>query len=69
MPYPQEMHIRSLGGEDALEKTMTTHSSQYSCLENPMDRRAWREIVHRVSRDRHTEHTILLSFTVHITWV
>ena len=30
------------GQEDPLEEGMATHSSsQYSCLENPMDRRAW----------------------------
>ena len=26
---------------------------QYSCLENPMDRRAWHSTVHRVTRVRH----------------
>ena len=26
---------------------------QYSCLENPMDRGAWRATVHRVERVRH----------------
>ena len=26
---------------------------QYSCLENPMDRGAWRATVHRVARVRH----------------
>ena len=25
---------------------------QYSCLENPMDRGAWRAIVHRIARSR-----------------
>ena len=25
---------------------------QYSCLENPMDRRAWRATVHRVARSQ-----------------
>ena len=30
-----------------------SHSSlQYSCLENPMDRRAWRAAVHRVAKSR-----------------
>ena len=28
---------------------------QYSCLENPMDRRAWRATVHRVSESDATE--------------
>ena len=32
---------------------------QYSCLENPMDRGAWRAIVHRVAKSR----TQLSNFT------
>ena len=39
MPAKQEMEIRSLGREDPLEKEMAAHS-QYSWLENPMDREA-----------------------------
>ena len=31
----------TLGREDPREKEMATHSLQYSCLENPMDRGAW----------------------------
>ena len=38
----------SLGQEDPLEGGMATHSSD-SCLENPMDREAWRAIVHKVT--------------------
>ena len=30
---------------------------QYSCLENPMDRRAWQATVHRVSESDMTEVT------------
>ena len=31
---------------------------QYSCLENPMDRRAWRATVHRVTKESDmTEHS------------
>ena len=33
-----EMQVQSLGLEDPLEKEMATHSSNYSCLENPMDK-------------------------------
>ena len=36
----QETQVRSLGGEDPLEKEMAT-PLQYSCLGNPMDRVAW----------------------------
>jgi len=34
----QETQVSSLGREDLLEKEMATHSLQYSCLENSMDR-------------------------------
>ena len=33
----QETWVQSFGREDPLEKGMTTHPLQYSCLENPMD--------------------------------
>ena len=45
----QEMWVQSLGQEDPLEKAMTPF--QDSCLENPMDRGAWRVIVHGVSEN------------------
>ena len=48
----QETWVRFLGWEDALEKGMATHS-QYSCLENTMDRAAWRVTVLGVTRVRH----------------
>ena len=28
------------------------HPLQYSCLENPMDRRAWRAVVHQVAESQ-----------------
>ena len=37
LPAMQETQVQSLGQEDPLEKEMAT---QYSCLENPMDRGA-----------------------------
>ena len=40
-PPANEEDIRSLGGEDPLEEGMATQL-QYSCLENPMNRGAWR---------------------------
>ena len=38
LPTMQESQVRSPGLEDPLEKEMTT---QYSCLENPVDGGAW----------------------------
>ena len=43
LPAVQETRARSMGQEDPLEKGMAT---QYSCLENSMDRGAWWAIVH-----------------------
>ena len=36
----QETQVRSLGGEDLLEKE-NGNPLQYSCLENPIDGGAW----------------------------
>ena len=41
---------RSLGQEDPLEKEMAT--TPVSCLENAMNRGAWRAIVHRITKSR-----------------
>ena len=48
-PAMQETQVWYLGQEDPLQKGMATHS-QYSCLENPMDRGAWRATVHGVTK-------------------
>ena len=45
------MWVESLCWEDALEEGMATHF-QDSCLENPMDRAAWRATVQEVARVR-----------------
>ena len=37
----RETRVQSLGQKDPLEKEMVTHSSQYSWLENLIDRGAW----------------------------
>ena len=52
----QETRVRSLGGEDPLEKEMATHSS---CLENPMDRGVWQATFLGVAKSR----TLLIDFT------
>jgi len=48
----QETQVRSLGWEDHLEKGIG-NALQYSYLGNPMDRRAYRAIVHGVERVGH----------------
>ena len=45
LPAIRETWIQSLGQEDLLEEGMVTHSSQYSFLENAMDREAWQATV------------------------
>ena len=50
LPRMQETQVRSLSWKDSLEKGMTTHSSQYSCLENSMDRGAWQATVNGVAK-------------------
>ena len=48
LPAIQETQVQSLGQEDPLEMEMAT-PFQYSCLENSMDRGAWRAAVDGVS--------------------
>ena len=48
-PAVQETQVRSLGREDALEKKIG-NPLQYSCLENPMDRVVWWDMVHGVTK-------------------
>ena len=45
------MWVQYLGGEDPLKKEMG-NPLQYSCLENPMDRGAWRVMVHGILKSR-----------------
>ena len=49
LPAKQETPVRSLGWEDPLEKGMAL---QYSCLENPVDKGAWRATVHGVTKSQ-----------------
>ena len=46
----QEMWAQSLGQEDTLEEEMATHSSILA-WKNPMEREAWRSIVHGVAKE------------------
>ena len=47
----QEMWVRPLGQEDPLEEEMA-NSLQYSHLENPIDRGAWRAAAHGVTKSQ-----------------
>ena len=44
----QETQGQSLGWEDPLEEEMASHYS-IPCLENPMDKGAWRATVHGIA--------------------
>ena len=46
-----ETWVRSLGQKDPL-KDSNGNPPQYSCLENPMDRGAWKTVVHRVTQSQ-----------------
>ena len=51
LPAMQETQIQSLGWEDSLEKGMA-HPLQYFCLEDSMDRGAWRAAGHGVTKSQ-----------------
>ena len=57
-----ETPVQSLGQEDPLEKGMT-YPLQYACLENPMDRGAWRATVHGVAKEWDTTERLTLSLS------
>ena len=48
MQEPQEPQVQSLGWKDPLEGN--GHLFQYSCLENPIDREAWKATVNGVTK-------------------
>ena len=52
LPAMQETRVSSLGGEDPLPGEGNGNPFQYSCLENPMDRGAWRTTVHGVAKSQ-----------------
>ena len=52
LPAVQETQVQSLGQEDPLEKKKEMATNSYSCLENPMNRGAWRATVHEVTKSQ-----------------
>ena len=48
LPAMWETQVQSLGQEDPLDK----ETLQYSCLENSVDRGAWKATVHGVAKGR-----------------
>ena len=60
------MQVQSLGWEDPLEEEMATHSS-ILCLENPMDRGAWRATVYGVTKSQ-TQLRDFHSLTYALLW-
>ena len=48
LPAMPETQVQFLGQEDSLEEEMETHF----CLENSMDRGAWRATVHGVAKSQ-----------------
>ena len=57
----QETHVQSLGWEDPPGGGQG-NPLQYSCLENPMDRGAWRATLHGIAKSQ----TRLNHFAVHL---
>ena len=49
LPAVQETRVQSLGWEDPPGEG-NGHLLQYPCLENPMNREAWRAAVHRAAK-------------------
>ena len=47
----QDTRVQSLGWEDPLEEGVA-NPLQFSCMENPVDRRAWRAAVYGVAESR-----------------
>ena len=67
LPAMQETQVRSLGREYPLEEEMVP-PLQYSCMENPMERRTGQATAHRVTKE--LDNTEQLTLYIHfIFWL
>ena len=63
LPAVWETQVRSLSLEDPPEEG-NGNPLQYSCLENPMDKGAWRAIVHGVTKESDTTEQLIQTHRV-----
>ena len=68
LPAMRETRVWSLGGEYPLEKEMA-NPLQYSCLEDSMDRGAWRTAVHGGRKEWDTSERLTLSLSQRYNWL
>ena len=68
LPIMQETRVQSLCWEDSPEEG-NDNLLQYPCLENAMDRGAWRAIVHGVTKSQTRLSDFTFTFTLHVTEV
>ena len=64
----QETWVRSLGGEDPLEKGMATHSSILA-WRIPMDRGAWWATVHEVTKELDTTEQLSTQLKYYLEYI
>ena len=62
LPAVQEIEVQSLGQEDSPGEG-NGNLLQYSCLENSMDRGAWRATVHGVAKESDMTEQLTLSLS------
>ena len=63
LPVVQETWVRCLGQEDSPGEENDS-PLQFSCLENPMDRGAWRATICEVTMELHTTEQLALCDSV-----
>ena len=68
-PDTNKISVLNLGESFAHTGKGNGNPLQYSCLENPMDRGAWRATVHEMARVRHDLAIKPLPPRAYITWL